>query len=131
MEGFAEATIPERQFENIHIRYNFVNLTEKERAIEQLIQDCIDLHQKVSRIAVTKNTTEEQKEADYFLSEQKELEKMEGILPDSKFGVTEHKTIDSISFRKRKGVWEYFEMAINPRRWVSVKPEDLKRLGLE
>lgn len=41
MKGFAENTIPQRQYENIKVRYYFENETEKEEALEACISDCI------------------------------------------------------------------------------------------
>ncbi len=49
MKGFIESIIPQRQYENFHIHYEFNTLNEKEQAIQQTIQDCIKYKDIVKR----------------------------------------------------------------------------------
>mgnify|MGYP001356897761 CR=1 FL=1 len=51
MKGKIENTIPQRQFENIKITYDYETKAEYYLAIEQAIEDCLRLHNIVGRKA--------------------------------------------------------------------------------
>jgi len=51
MKGKYESVIPQRQFENIHVSYEFTNEVEQKEAEDKIISDMLRLHHEVSRRA--------------------------------------------------------------------------------
>jgi hypothetical protein len=49
MKGKIECTIPQRQYENIKITYEFDGEVEKKQAIDLIIMDCAEYHQELQR----------------------------------------------------------------------------------
>ena len=106
MKGKVEATIPQRQFENIRMTYEFNNDLERVEAINKTIDDCIHFNNIVGKKAVDKA--------------KREIAKKKTKVDPS----DEITSIGGVDWRQRGDKWQYFDRA--KRQWTEGSLENAK-----
>ena len=121
MKGYVQATIPQRQFENIHIHYDFESEEGKNMAMEYLIADMLKYHHEVSRLSTQVEKEEGDKQEEEYKKRNKKLFVTDF---DVQNGITEKLLVNGIEYMKQKGEW----VRRNPVKGVWEKSDETPRL---
>jgi len=117
MRGHIETTIPQRQYENLKINYEYENEEEKNKCIKVAIEDCIKYHHAV--------VSESLKVAPRVAPAGSKLLDIDHS--DQVLKVVNKVELSGVVFRQRKKgrslIWEFWDKDQVPPRWIGGEPK--------